>query len=119
MAELNSRMKDFYDIWILSTTSDIAGKQLIQAIKITFEKRNVPITEEIVAFTDDFAKSKQDQWLAFRRKINAVEAPESFRAVTMQVERFLRPVVQSLVVKNSEPGNWKAPDHWDPQRSGC
>ena len=113
MAELNSRMKDFYDIWILSTAFDFTGNRLAQAVKSTFEKRTVPITEDIIAFTEDFAIKKQDQWVAFRRKINAVDAPESFHEVTKQVEKFLRPIVHSLVMKNSDLGDWKAPDRWE------
>jgi len=115
MAELNSRMKDFFDIWVLSTTFDFTLERISQAVKLTFERRNVPIAEEIAAFTDAFAEGKQGQWLAFRRKIMAVEAPASFRDVTKQVEKFLRPVVRSLGLKTSEFGYWKAPDHWESQ----
>jgi predicted nucleotidyltransferase component of viral defense system len=115
MAELNSRMKDFYDIWVLSTTFDFSLKRISQAIKFTFEKRNVQIIEEIAAFTDAFAEDKQEQWLAFCRKIKPVDAPASFRDVTRQVEKFLRPVVRSLGLKTSEFAYWKAPERWEPQ----
>jgi hypothetical protein len=115
MAELNSRMKDFFDIWVLSTTFDFSLKRISQAVKFTFERRHVPIAEEIAAFSDAFAEDKQGQWLAFRGKIKAVEAPASFRDITRQVEKFLRPVIDSLGLKTSELGNWKAPDHWESQ----
>jgi hypothetical protein len=113
MAELNSRMKDFYDIWLLSTAFDFTGKRISQAIKFTFEKRNVPITEDIVAFTDTFAVDKQGQWQAFRRKTKAIDAPETFSDVVRQVEKFLRPVVHALALRTTEPGNWNAPDRWE------
>jgi hypothetical protein len=113
MAELNSRMKDFYDIWVLSTTFDFSLERISQAIKFTFEKRNVPIAEEIAAFTDAFAEGKQGQWTAFRHKITAAEAPASFREVMGQVKKFLRPAVRSLLLKTSEFSYWKSPDHWE------
>ncbi|MBN1981519.1 MAG: nucleotidyl transferase AbiEii/AbiGii toxin family protein [Chitinivibrionales bacterium] len=113
MAELNSRMKDFYDIWILSTVFDYSGQRIYEAIKATFERRDSQITNDIVAFTDAFARDKQDQWQAFRKKIKAMESPESFREVTRQVEKFLRPVISSLVLNVQDFGDWKAPDHWE------
>jgi hypothetical protein len=54
-------------------------------------------------------------WLAFRRKIKPFEAPASFRDITRQVEKFLRPAVRSLGLKTSAFGYWKAPDHWESQ----
>jgi len=36
---LNSRMKDFYDIWLLSRQFDFDGAKLTEAIRLTFEQR--------------------------------------------------------------------------------
>jgi hypothetical protein len=37
---LNSRMKDFYDIWMLARTFDFKGEMLSKAVEKTFEKLN-------------------------------------------------------------------------------
>ena len=36
---LNSRMKDFYDVWLLSRQFDFDGSELADAIRLTFERR--------------------------------------------------------------------------------
>ena len=53
---LNSRMKDFYDIWMLSRTFDFKGETLAEAVEKTFENRNTPITIDPTAFDPSFAK---------------------------------------------------------------
>ncbi len=65
---INSRMKDFYDLWIMANEFSFDEAILSQAIKTTFERRkteiplNTPsaLTEE---FSDD--PDKQKQWNAF------------------------------------------------------
>jgi predicted nucleotidyltransferase component of viral defense system len=99
MAELNSRMKDFYDIWVLSETFNFSGNKLAKAIQTTFKRRGTPITKNVAAFTESFARDKQTQWLMFRKKIKAADAPESFREVTKRIEEFLQPVISDIVRK--------------------
>lgn len=43
----NSRMKDFYDIWVLSSSFDYDGKILSQAMQATFERRGTPFPVQI------------------------------------------------------------------------
>ncbi|MFH1700767.1 MAG: nucleotidyl transferase AbiEii/AbiGii toxin family protein [Candidatus Zixiibacteriota bacterium] len=68
LGELNSRMKDFYDIYILSKTFSFDGNTLVKAIKATFKQRGTQIPEEIpIALSDEFANNtdKNTQWKAF------------------------------------------------------
>ena len=39
---VNTRMKDFYDLWKLSRDFDFDGALLCNAIKATFKRRNQP-----------------------------------------------------------------------------
>lgn len=55
LRELNSRMKDFHDIWLLSRQFDFDGTVLYDAIRQTFTHRATELSEEIVAFSDSFA----------------------------------------------------------------
>ncbi|KAF0241476.1 MAG: hypothetical protein FD167_4005, partial [bacterium] len=52
----NTRMKDFYDVWILTTTQEFQGKIILTAIKRTFEKRaSVELTNQTpIALTEEF-----------------------------------------------------------------
>ena len=42
----NSRMKDFYDIWLLSRVYEFTGESLGRAIAATFARRKTPIPEK-------------------------------------------------------------------------
>jgi len=48
--QIDSRMKDFYDIWFLSHPFDFKGVVLGEAIEKTFEKRNTPVNLEAALF---------------------------------------------------------------------
>lgn len=52
----NTRMKDFYDLEILSRTFALEGKTLSEAIQNTFQKRGTdpPMESLPVAFTSEF-----------------------------------------------------------------
>jgi Nucleotidyl transferase AbiEii toxin, Type IV TA system len=68
LGRANSRMKDFYDIWILSKTFDFAPERLARAVAATFARRRTVIpTDRPDALTEDFAEDplKQRQWAAF------------------------------------------------------
>nr|WP_249138016.1 nucleotidyl transferase AbiEii/AbiGii toxin family protein [Caulobacter sp. S6] len=66
---VNSRMKDFFDLWAIANTFDFAGPVLAAAIPATFACRETPLpTQAPLAFTADFAEAKQTQWSAFHRR---------------------------------------------------
>jgi hypothetical protein len=68
---VNSRMKDFYDVWLLSRIFEFDGRTLTMAIRNTFHRRSTPVPDDVpVAFRDEFTRSteKNTQWKAFLRK---------------------------------------------------
>jgi predicted nucleotidyltransferase component of viral defense system len=77
LGELNSRMKDFFDIWLLSRSFDFDGPILRQAIEKTFEQRGtvLPIGEP-VALTAGFSGNtqKRAQWEGFIRRMKLRDA---------------------------------------------
>lgn len=86
---LNSRMKDFYDIWLLSRQFSFDRALLKQAIKLTFRERGTEIPETVAAFTDEFCTSKQAQWTAFRKRLGQEFVPENLKDVTADLRAFL------------------------------
>ncbi|MDO8280582.1 MAG: nucleotidyl transferase AbiEii/AbiGii toxin family protein [Burkholderiaceae bacterium] len=88
----NSRMKDFYDVWILSRSYDFDEDRLARAIEATFTRRgtDVPV-EEPVALSQSFAKheAKQRQWLAFVRDLST-DVP-ALDVVVANLSEFLLP----------------------------
>jgi hypothetical protein len=44
---VNSRMKDFYDLWTLARQFEFSGPVLSAAIRATFERRQTPLPEQL------------------------------------------------------------------------
>jgi hypothetical protein len=111
---LNSRMKDFYDIWILSSTFDFKGEVLSEAVEKTFSNRNTLINLNAAIFDPSFGKDrdKNVQWQGFIRKTKLINTPESFEEVIAVVRLFLEPLVTSIVERQAFNSIWTAPGPW-------
>lgn len=110
--ELNSRMKDFYDIWMLSRQFDFDGKNLAEAITRTLEQRGTGLPEDIIAFSGEFIALKQIQWNAFRKKLNQDQIPENFEDIILQLKKFITPVASAIYTKEHFSFQWSAPGPW-------
>lgn len=102
----NSRFKDYYDIYVLSTTHDYDGDELSNAIQETFNHRKTSITR-IVAFNDGFANDplRQSRWRSFVKKKKAllqISLEDTIRAI----HQFLGPVAESIVQNEPFTGRW-------------
>ena len=73
LAQLNSRMKDFYDVYTIIQSLQFNNETLKLAIIQTFENRNTDLNLDSVVFTEDFYQNQQRQsmWYAYLKKINA------------------------------------------------
>lgn len=112
LRELNSRMKDFHDIWLLSRQFDVDGIVLSEAIRQTFSNRNTDLPAEIVAFSEDFTSEKQVQWAAFRKRLRVDDLPVEFGEITSAVRDFLFPVATALHSGEAFNLSWFAPGPW-------
>lgn len=92
LGQANSRMKDFYDIWILSRSLTFDPVRISAAIKATFERRNTPLpTETPLALTASFSEDlqKQQQWRIFCRDIG--QGPGTLSDIVGDLRAFLMP----------------------------
>jgi hypothetical protein len=112
LGALNSRMKDFYDIWLLSRQFEFSGTSLLEAVKKTFSRRNTVVPETIDAFDEEFANKKQTQWNAFRKKLKQEHIPESFLEVINGLKDFLEPLLIALARKGSYDKRWHVSGFW-------
>jgi hypothetical protein len=111
---LNSRMKDYFDLWVLSRHSDFDGTVLAQAIRATFERRGTAIPSGApLGLTDEFGldEQKTKQWQAFLRK-NALE-PMALAAVIEALRGFLLPALSALSAGEDYRRQWRAGVRWD------
>ena len=93
LGRANSRMKDFYDVWVLSKAYGFDPDRLAKAIAATFERRGTAIPSEVPdALTSEFARdaSKRRQWDAFVRELAA--GPASLEIVVSDLAAFLMPM---------------------------
>ncbi|WP_432822708.1 nucleotidyl transferase AbiEii/AbiGii toxin family protein [Trichloromonas sp.] len=112
LGELNSRMKDFYDIWLLSRQFDFSGDNMAEAIRLTFERRETALPGIVTAFRDEFVMMKQIQWTAFHRRLRQAHIPENFADVVHAIKDFIEPLVVALSSRVAIPANWVAPGPW-------
>jgi hypothetical protein len=109
---LNSRMKDFYDIWLLSRQFDFDGDKLSEAIRLTFERRGTELPLKVGAFAEPFIEAKQTQWSAFCKRLQQDQVPTSFKEIVGSIDRFLTPITAALFSGKPCPKNWTAPGPW-------
>ncbi len=110
----NSRMKDFYDIWLLSQKFDFDGSVLSNAITRTFSHRKTQILAAPMALTPAFADDtqKQTQWRAFLRKTHLTEVPTALPDVITVLASLLLPIAHAIVKSHEFNQTWKAPGPW-------
>jgi predicted nucleotidyltransferase component of viral defense system len=88
----NTRLKDFYDIWILAKTHEFKDERLARAIAATFVRRKTEIpTERPDGLTSAFASdpTKQQQWTGFLEEV--AMNPGSLADVVESLASFLMP----------------------------
>src|SRR5262249_22203815 len=100
----NSRMKDFYDIWVLARRFTFQGELLCRAIQATFDRRRtiLPLSAPLAltpAFFED--RTKQEQWRAFLRRSRLEVTEIALADVVGALRDFLLP--PALGAASGEP----------------
>ncbi len=111
----NSRMKDFFDIVVLSRQFAFDGALLARAIRATFERRRTPLPQGLpVALTPAFANdaTKRTQWNAFVRKAGVTGAPPDLGAVVALLIVFLSKPLEIAASGDVWKGRWSAGGPW-------
>jgi hypothetical protein len=111
----NSRMKDFYDVWMLAKTRKFSGRTLSRAIRATFKRRDTPLPDEIPrVFTKAFYAddTKQVQYRAFLRKGAVSDTSVTLEVVVKDISAFLMPVFTALMDKKSFESDWPPGGPW-------
>ena len=114
LGTVNSRMKDFYDIWLLARQFEFTGTELAASIAKTFERRRTELDASPVALTATFtsAETAQSQWAAFIRRSNLVNAPATLEEIREPLRQFLLPVVAAITEGRDFTGIWRAGGPW-------
>jgi predicted nucleotidyltransferase component of viral defense system len=95
LGRANSRLKDFYDIWVLSKSYNFEGERLARAMVATFERRRTLLPTSLpVGLTSAFAQDpvKRQQWQALLRDVPGQAG--SLDDVVRDLAAFLMPHVE-------------------------
>jgi len=114
---INSRMKDYYDIWMLARNFGFDGEVLKSAITATFRRRKTALPADVPdGLTGEFATdgAKQVQWTAFIRQTRFRSSPVALNAVVEEIRAFLLPPLlaagksETFALKWRKGGPWRA-----------
>ncbi len=114
LGDINTRMKDFYDLILISENFRFDGNLLIAAVKGTFEARKTTIPIETpIGLSDGFAKDNQNLWEAYLRRIGD-EDPRllSFHDVIADIRNFLGPILQAANEATNYRKTWIPARGW-------
>lgn len=110
----NSRMKDFYDIWVIVRMFDFDGSTLVTAFERTFERRTTPLPLAApLALTDEFSKDAQKvrQWGAFLSR-SALQVDTDLQGVVKDISSFVMPLLLARSLGESFSSSWRAGGPW-------
>ena len=87
---LNSRFKDYFDLWLLSRLYAFDGATLGDAIAATFRHRKTRIEALPVGLSEVFGSDpgRQKQWVAFLRRSRFKTAPTELNGAIVAVSEF-------------------------------
>ena len=86
----NTRMKDYFDLWVLLTEGVLESTTLRRAVDATFARRQLPVPNTVPSgLSDAFARDamKRAQWTAFLKK-NQLEALDLVAVVALLRDAF-------------------------------
>lgn len=94
LGEINSRMKDFFDIWFLFRNFKFEATQLRKAIEGTFKARKTNVPDDIQVFFNNLVSdaNKDKQWRAFRNSLHMDGIPD-FSEVVREISRVLNEIM--------------------------
>lgn len=110
----NSRLRDYYDLWLLPTLRTYEGAEALAALEATFRRRGTAIPAEIPpgltnAFSDDPAT--QAGWRSFLAS-RRVEAPLDLSDVCEAIAIFIMPVAAAAAAGSSFSSTWNPTSGW-------
>lgn len=111
---VNSRMKDFYDIYLMREHLDFRGPVLVKAVRSTFTTRHVDLPPETpLSLSPAFVKvpGKPEQWSAFAGSLQADSIPP-LEDIVSKLSVFLLPVLHAALSGAVFNKHWSKGGPW-------
>lgn len=113
---VNSRMKDFYDIWVITKHFTFEGSVLLEAIKAAFGQRQTSIPNSTPkGLSDEFAldPEKATQWKSFLSRTGLRSVTEGLEQVIYELRAFFVPLIDAAAKNGVFYGRWKRGGPWE------
>ncbi len=112
---VNSRMKDFYDVWMIARQFPFNGVTLVEAIKATFDRRRTALPKgPPIALSDEFStdSDKIKQWSAFLNRIGLRDAFVGLPKIIDDLRTFLLPPLLAAANEETFNRSWGPRGPW-------
>lgn len=108
----NTRVKDYFDVWMLMKAHSFEGQELVNALMRTFEaqEREIPSTP-IEGLSEDFVDEQEGAWNAFLKRIdhrNIIPLEQ----VVEEIGELIHPVLEAAANRNEFYQSWEASEGW-------
>jgi len=112
---LNSRLKDYYDLALLSRMDSFEGENLVAAILATFQHRGTKIESGPIGLTDAFYAdpARVIQWRAFIRRSRFTEQSGDLERLVAEIRQFSLPVLAAAADEKPFKARWRPGGPWE------
>jgi hypothetical protein len=110
----NSRLRDYYDLWLLSTLRSYDGAEVRAALTATFKHREASLPAEVPpGLTEAFSDSPEAQagWRSFLSN-RSIEAPADLAVVCEAIISFIMPVAAAAARGEGYRATWNPSSGW-------
>lgn len=89
---INSRLKDYFDMWFLTNSQQFEYLLLHRAIENTFTQRKTAFPNHMPSgLSKEFGQSNQSHWVVFCNRHRLDTAPSEFMVVVNRLQTFFYP----------------------------
>lgn len=105
--EANTRLKDYYDIWITACAFDFDLSRLTEAVSGTLRRRETAQPIEMpIGLSLQFARNAVELWDGFLNRNPPALTPPPLEKLLEDLQQFFGPVISSLGMPEAAYGHW-------------
>ena len=111
---LNSRMKDYYDLALLTPMYPFNGEIWYAAIVATFRHRGTKIEAEPIGLSEAYYAdpARAIQWRAFVRRSRFTEQRDDLKELVLEVRQFALPLLAAAADEKFFEARWRPGGPW-------
>lgn len=120
LGEQNSRMKDFYDLFVFSRRYAFQGDRLVAAVRATFARLKTEIPPSFLPGEGSPSffggPEREAMWRAFLSRSGLQGVPQDFLVIGQALSRFLSPLLKAACNRDAFPLHWNPGGLWKSAR---